>query len=310
MTAMKHSPRRLRAARLALLVPLSALALVPACASSEQPLTPEAELPEAYRRAWRAWYEESPEWPTLRDEVEEEPALAAFLVDNLVRVMVRYYESGALAQRGDLPGPFERARRELVRLAPYSAPVCLELVMVADGPVAFLATDVLLAIDDPRWTLPAAERLAEGDEKARRRAAKLVAQLPYAGDDEPRVIDLLERAVVGDEEWSIRLQAVEAVGARANLAPELSRARTVLCRALLDEDSTVVRTALAALSRLGDARAVPALINLLDRVEREGRDVGTFRETQSCLRTLTGHVEEQGAAAWRKWWAAHRPEGS
>lgn len=307
---MKYPIRRLRTALLALLVPLAALAFLPACASTEEPLTPEAELPEAYRRAWRAWYEESPEWPALREEVEDDPALAAFLVDNLVRVMVRFYERGALAKRGELPGPFERAQRELVRLAPYSAPVCLELVLLGDGPVAYLATDVLLAIDEPRWTLPAAERLADGDAKARRRAAKLLAQLPYAGDDEPRVMDLLERAVLDDEEWSIRLQAVEAVGARANLAPELSRARTVLCRALLDEDSTVVQTALAALSRLGDSRAVPALINLLDRVEREGRDVGSFRKAQSCLQTLTGHEEEQSAGAWRKWWAAHRPEGS
>lgn len=286
------------------------LSLGSACASGGQPvepLTPEAELPESYRQAWRAWYEESEEWPRLREQVSEDPELAAFLVDNLVRVMVRFYDHAALAERGELPGPFERARRELVYLGPHSAPVCIELVVVGDGPVAFLASDVLDSIDDPRWTLPVAERLAAEDARERRRAAGLLALLPHARGDEEVVWDLLEVAALTDAEWSVRAQAVETVGVRAALARELSRPRRILSLALADDDSKVVQTACAALGSTRDPRAVPAVINLLEKLEREGRNVGTARAAQACLCALTAESREREVAEWRSWWRENHP---
>ena len=285
------------------------LALLSACASSGKSsgggLTAVEDLPPAYRDTWRAFAENSEAWPELETQILADPGLANFMVDNLLRVMVKSYDRAQLARAGDLPGSFERSRRELVHLAPYSAPVCIELMMVGDGVVAFLTADVILRIDDPIWTLPVAEKLTEVDPRRRQRAVELLAKLPHALDDEPRVWDLLERAVLEDPEWIVRAQAATAVGARAQLATNLTRPREILCRALRDEVPTVPRVALEALAETDDPAAIPAVIDFLEREQRSGTNLATFRAAQACLLALSGEQTPRDAAAWRAWWREH-----
>jgi hypothetical protein len=298
-----------RRPRFSLLVAI--LPLLFACASPEESnedaLTPEAELPEAYSRSWRAWYEESEEWLQLREGVQRDPQLASFIVDNLLRVMVRFYDHGALAARGELPGPFERAQHELVFLAPHSAPVCIELAIVGDGPVSFLAGDVLERIDDSRWTLPVALRLRDEEVATRRRSAALLEKLPPAREEEEDVWDLLEEVALEDTDWSVRAQAVGTVGVRAGRVGDLTRPRRILCRALGDSDPTVVQAACRGIATTRDSRTVPAVINLLERLGREGENLATEREVQRCLRSLTGETAQHDAAGWRRWWKENHP---
>jgi hypothetical protein len=293
---------------------LSLAALLWSCGSPadepqpSRPLTAESQLPDEYRDAWRAWYEDAPDWPEWRERVAADPRLAAFLVDNLVRVMVRFYDHSAVVRAGELPGYFERAQRELLWMHEDSAPVLLELVLVGDGVVAFLAGDLLVRIDDPRWSLAVAQRLTEPEAERRRRAAALLAKLPHAQRGEAELLELLGRSALDDPEWFVRAEAVGAIGARALAGSDHSRSRKVLSLALADEDRAVVLAACTALSATRDVGAVPALMNLLERLERgTSGDVTVLRAAEAALRRISGQESLSGAEAWRRWWRENRP---
>jgi hypothetical protein len=270
-------------------------------------LTPERELPPDYAAAWRSWYENDDAWPAWRPRVSADPELANFFVDNLLRVMVRHYERAALRRADQLPGPFERSRRELLHLGAYSAPVCTELVFTADSVVSFLAGDLVVELDEARWTLPFARRLESPAAEDRRRAAQWLANLPHAHGEEDAVWELLSRAALEDPEWFVRAQAVTAGGARALATGSLDRARPVLSRALADPDPAVVRAACEALALARDRRAVPALINLLERIDRGAGDLPTLAAARRALGNLAGDAVQRSTAAWRDWWRENRP---
>jgi len=269
-------------------------------------LTPEAELPEDYATAWRAWYEEDASWSSWRSRVEADDGLRDFFTDNLIRVLLLHYGNADLSRAGDLPGPFERARRELLHLSESSGPKLVELGFVGDPVVARLCLELLAEIDDARWTLAVAARLEEGEQEERRRAAEWLASLPHAGAEEERVWQALEGAVLGDEAWSVRAQAVLAVGERALATGALDRGRALLTRALSDEDPLVVRSALRALAASRDRRAFPAVLNLLERLERDGAELALLSAAQRCLGTLSGLGRPRSSADWRRWWAENR----
>jgi hypothetical protein len=271
-------------------------------------LTAEEQLPDEYRDAWRAWYEDAPDWSEWRERVAADPRLARFLVDNLVRVMVRFYDHSAVVKAGDLPGYFERSQRELLWMHEESAPVLLELVLVGDGVVAFLAGDLLVRIDDPRWSLAVAGRLSEPEPEQRRRAAALLAKLPHAQREELEVLERLGRCALEDPEWFVRAEAVGAIGARALVGSDHSRSRKVLSLALSDGDRAVVLAACKALAETEDVGAVPALMNLLERLERgDSGDVTVLRAAEAALRRISGRADLNGAQAWRQWWRENRP---
>lgn len=303
---MKHRLGR----TLALLCALLGLALCEACnGPGGEELTPESELPPDYAGAWRAWYRDDPSWPAWRERVPRDERLADFFVDNLLRVMVKHYDHAAITRAGQLPGLFERSRRELLFLRERSAPVLVELIFEADQVVSFLAGDLLVEIDDGRWTLPLAKKLEGERSESRRRAAEWLARLPHAGADEPAIWALLERSVLEDGEWFVRAQAATSVGQRALATGGLQRARPLLSRALVDPDPAVVRAACGGLETSGDLRALPALINLHERLEKGAGELATLRATRRALEVLSGASGLDSAAEWRAWWRENRPAG-
>jgi len=294
---------------------LVALSLLAGCAGSGADrstgrVRPVEELPPEYATAWRAWTRETGDWPDWRERVAEDPELADFFVDNLVRVLVRSYDSGRLAAAPDLPGPFERARRELLFLGDRAGPVLVELLVVGDGVVSFLAGDLLVELDDPRWSVAVAEKLDGERPEDRRRAAEWLGRLPFAGDEEPEVWRRLGGAM-GDAEWFVRAQVALAAGERSLLVGRLDLARPLLVRALADGDRAVQQAACEALRRSRDAGAAPALVDLLARLEQGGTDLATRRAVQGTLEAVTGARGVEGAARWRAWLRAQRSaEGS
>ncbi|MCB9914255.1 MAG: glycosyltransferase [Planctomycetes bacterium] len=272
------------------------------------PLTAEAELPPDYRDAWRAWYDDAPEWGTWRERALADPHLAAFLVDNLLRVMVKFYDHAALTQAKDLPGYFERAQRELLYLRDASGPVLVELVRVGDGVVSVLAGDLLVRMDDARWTLATLALTEDAAPEVRRRALELCARLPHAHGDEPRVLARLEPLALADPEWHVRAQAVRALGARALAGSDLVVVRRVLSRALADDDRAVALEAARQLAASVDLGAVPALLNQLERRERAAEpELTVVRGLDEALARVTGVQGLHGARAWRAWWRENRP---
>jgi HEAT repeat protein len=272
---------------------------------------PVEELPVEYATAWRAWVDRTGDWPEWRARVAADPELADFFVDNLVRVLVRSYDGARLSTAQDLPGPFERARRELLFLGERSGPVLVELLVVGDGVVSFLAGDLLVELDDPRLTVAVARKLEAERPEDRRRAAEWLGRLAPAGDGEEEVWRRL-RAAVGDPEWFVRAQVALSAGERGLLVGRLDLARPVLVAALADPDRAVQQSACEALRRSRDAGAAPALVDLLGRLEAGGTDLATRRAAQGALESVTGARGVEGADRWRAWLRARRggAEGS
>ncbi len=280
------------------------------CGSAEKEPTgrirPVAELPPDYATAWRAWYDETGDWPEWRAKIEDDPAFQDFFVDNLLRVLVRHYDYSALTTAQQMPGPFERSRRELIHLSDASGPVLIELLMVGDGVVAFLAGDVLDDIDEARWTLPLAQRLESEKPEHRRRAAEWLGKLPHAGDEEEEVWRLLNHAM-RDPDWFVRAQVALSAGERSVAIGRLDLARPVLVQALEDEDLAVLQAACEALRRSRDVRAVPSLVRLYRRLEETATDLATVRAAQAALVSITGARGPDSSREWDAWWRENRP---
>lgn len=299
----------LRSCRLALLV-LFAAFCAGACASNgkgAKSLTPESELPEDYAGAWRAWYEDSEAWPDWRPRVAADPQLANFFTDNLIRVMVRHYDRSVIKKAGEMPGLFERSQRELLFLEESAAPKLVELIFVGDSVVSRLCVDLLLRMKSPSVTASVAQRLDSPEPEDRRRAAEWLGSLPHAGKAEESVWVSLSKVATSDPEWFVRAQAALAIGDRSLATGSLDRARAPLSQALSDSDEVVVKSACRALATNGDVRAVPAVINLLDRLERSNTDLALMMAGQHCLTELTGVPGPNESGVWRAWWRENRP---
>jgi hypothetical protein len=267
-----------------------------------------SELPELQRSAWEAWVAGGAGWEERRVDALHDPRLARFLGDNLFRLMVSAYTNGAMARRGELPGPFERARRDLVEMGPAVAPFLVEMVEVADSVVSFLAGDVLVRMDDPDVALAVAGRLGVGERESRRRAADLLGRLPHARSREAQVREPLEHALAGDPEWSVRAECARALGARGARARDREGARRALEAALFDSDPAVGEAACVGLVDIGDPRAVPALIDQLEALARGAGGLAPLRATQAALTALTGAAVPLDPRSWRVWWSVNGAE--
>ncbi len=292
------------------------LALVGACAAPEEGRAPEAPaagvvslaaLPKGHRELWSAWLAAAEgatgraAWEEARRAALADPALGAFLVDNLLRQLVRAWDRSQLASTGHLPGPFERARGELVRLGSPAVPTLVELMAMADGSVALLAADTLAEIGAPSL-LPTAVLLEREARASRRRAVELLGRLP-AADDEVAIVAALGRRLVRDDEWVVRAQAARAIGLRGGFSRERGAARSVLVRGLTDPETNVRRECAGALAALGDPRVIPALIDALGRAVASGQP-GELPALRAALKGLSGGREFTSLAAWRGWWSA------
>jgi len=259
-----------------------------------------AELPAREREVWERYHAGGSDWEAERARVLADPELACFLVDNLLRELIRSYDASRLAHAGELPGPFERAAAELVLLAPSSTAVLAEALALHDGIVAFLAADLLARIGAPALE-PVTAKLAHRQPEVRRRAAELLGRLPHAGENEARIEESLGARAEKDEAWIVRAQAAQALGSRGAHHAHKGYAAGVLSRCLADPDTAVAQSAANALRTLGEPRAIPILIDALERSASRG-DVAALRATQATLHELSGQTLDRTAEEWRSWW--------
>jgi hypothetical protein len=263
------------------------------------------DLPPRQRAVWESWQRGGPRWELEREEVRKDPELAQFLVDNLVRTLVKSYDRSALATVGKASGPFERAAAELAEFSAQSTPVLVELVGVRDGIVAFLAADLLVRIGAPA-AAPVSRLLTDAHEETRRRAAELLGKLAHAGADEARIQQALAVCVEHDSAWITRAEAARSLGLRGSRHEHKGFALGVLARALADADETVVTSACEGLVRLGERRAVPALARALQPTAERGA-VKALAAEQAALRALTGLDKNRTPEGWLEWYAQHPP---
>lgn len=292
----------------ACLVALLLLVLGSACAgqAARAPagsVVQEAQLPARERGVWEHYHAGGAAWELDRERVLADPALGRFVVDNLVREMVASYDRSRLARSGERAGPFERAQAELVVLAPLSTPVLVELVGVRDGIVSFLGADLLARIGAPALH-PLLAKLGDPQAEVRRRAAELFARLPRGASsaEEAQVGEALAKLVRSDSAWIVRAQAARTLGARGARDAHKGFAAGVLTRALSDTDAAVVESAASALRELAEPRAVPLLVDALERSLAAG-DLAAARAAQESLRSLTGYKRDLLPQEWRRWWA-------
>ncbi len=267
-----------------------------------------AELPERQREVLEAWKVGGEAWANQRAAIESDPELARFLVDNLVVQMVRSFDRSALGSAVRPESPFSRAQAELIRLPGSSVPVLVELLLVGDDIVAFLAADTLKHIGAAAVD-PVAAKLGAAQPELRRRVVELLEALPESPTDEPAILGRLGRIAERDDAWIVRAQAVRSLGARAARRTQKGFAAAVLARALADPDPEVQKTALEALAVLGDSTAVPALIRRLERAANEG-DLPALHAAQAALRRLTGEQRDLDPEDWWKRWSTREPPGT
>ncbi|MCZ6598024.1 MAG: HEAT repeat domain-containing protein, partial [Planctomycetota bacterium] len=288
------------------LASLGALAACGSTANAPTELVPLEELPAEYRSILIAYGRGGPEWEELRPAILADPDRAGFLVDNLVLEMVRAYQSSNLARLGQPDGPYERARDELVRFADTSTPVLVDLLGAKDGVVPVIMGEVLKDIGRP-CVLAVAGQLDLEDPNRRRYVVELLADLPHAGKEEDAVLSELAELLAEDREWIVRAQAARTLGFRGRRHVSTRTACAGLLRGLVDEDPTVAREAAGALGTLADPEAIPAVLNYLERTEREG-DLRGNETGQGALQALTGQRGRRKARAWRDFWREHRRE--
>jgi hypothetical protein len=289
---------------------LALLGLLAGACSSSRPqhepgrLVRADELPVREREVWERYHAGGAGWELERERVLADPELARFLVDNLVRELVQSYDRSRLARPGEQAGPFERAGAELVRLAPCSTSVLAEMLALHDGIVSFLAADLLARIGCKALE-PVCAKLGHEQAEVRRRAAELLGRLPHAGASEVDVEERLGARAEKDEAWIVRAQAAQALGARGALHTHKGYAAGVLARCLCDADPAVAESAAKGLRALAEPRAIPILIDALERNAARG-DVAALRATQGALRELSGQSLDRTPEEWRRWW---REEG-
>jgi len=266
------------------------------------------ELPPREREVLESWRAGGARWDAERERVFADPELSRFLVDNLVVQMVRSYDRSAVGSAFRPSTPFTQAQDELVRVADRSTPVLVEMLLLRDDVVAFMAGDTLRRIGAPAVD-PVAAKLGTGPPEVRRRLAELVGALPESPTAEPAILEKLGRAAEHDEAWIVRAQSARALGIRAARRAEKGYAAAVLSRALSDPDAEVRKAALRALPDLGDASAVPALIRALERSAAAG-DLPGLKSAQSALRELLAVSRDLDPEEWWTLWERRKADGA
>ena len=269
-------------------------------------LVPISELPPAQRELLEAYGRGGADWESARARARADPALARFLVDNLVLEMARAHRalSGPEPERGR--AACERAQEELARVHGHALPVLVQVLGVPDSILATLAHQTLQRIGRPANAALLAA-LEDPSPRLRQRAAAALADLPHDGPGEAALEARLAALAHGDPEWWVRAQAALALGARGARSRETTPPRRALEEALSDSDVAVAESAAAALAQLEDPRAVPALIRCLARGVQAG-ELRLVRASTRALQSVSGVREELDLEEWRAWWDGHRRE--
>ncbi|MBM3987322.1 MAG: HEAT repeat domain-containing protein [Planctomycetes bacterium] len=263
-------------------------------------LAPEkSALLKAYARG-------GPEWSHSRERALADPALAKFLVDNLVLELVRAQRALGSADQSRALRAYTRALEELVAMPDLATPVLVTLLEVAD-PVGATVAGIALEEIGRSAVEPLSALLLSEDVEPRRRAADLLGRLPHAGSHEAQVRALMVERMGAEPDWLARTALARAIGLRGSRDSDVIPWRQALQAGLLDHDPAVAQAASEGLVALGDERAIPVLIDVLERAARAG-DYPRFQRAQHALVELSRAGEQPSVAAWRVWWAKREAE--
>lgn len=276
------------------------LLLVAACAAPGE----ETDERDAERKAlYRAWSSGREEYRAVTMRFEGDPELARLWAEDLVVVMVASYRVDGVAAIGERYGRFERARRGLLAMGAAAVEPLVEMVLVGNDVSAKLATDLLVEGGERSAAPILAGALGGAPQRSRFRAVTALAGLAWGGEGEAGVVDRLVAVLEGDPAWICRAQAARSIVARADAAGEIVRLRGVLSRGLVDPERGVQDACCGALAQMGDARAVPALVNHLERLVRAGAGLDRLGAAQAALRRLTRTRRDLLPSEWRRLWA-------
>ena len=276
---------------------VGAAALVAACAAPAEVVGARSVERKALFVAWIAGPEE---FNAQADRLGEDAELSLLWAEDLVLVMVASYRGDGVAAIGEQQGRFERARRALLGMGEVAVEPLVELVLVGNDVGAKLASDLLIEGRERRAAPLLAKALGGSPGRSRLRALTALAGLSYAGEGaEGAVIDRLVSVLREDSAWICRAQAAASLVARADAAGAVERVRGALTRGLGDSELKVQGACCGALRQLGDAQAVPALINHLERLVRSGAGLDHLRAAQAALMGLSGTRRELSPAQWR-----------
>ena len=266
-------------------------------------LRASSQLPEAERQLLEAWRSRGSDWPLVREQALEDPRLASFLVDNALLDLIRAWQRGEFTFTE--AGGYEEVRAEVLALGAAAAPSVAALLGLGNGYGPAIASDVLLRLGPAGARALLAEVAPDRSAIVRGQALDLLGGFaPLGLDLEAQVRTASIDALARDPEWIVRERAARtlarrAAGGRQGEAATLD-AVGALSRGLRDADPAVVRAAAVGLGLVGDRRAVPALVNHLERVLR-GDDLAAARAAQRGLETLTGATGPRTPAQWRDW---------
>lgn len=289
------------------------LALVAACAAPQKKPSSGAgapgrvvgvgELPKEHADLLAAYGKGGEAWEAARERALADDALTRFLVENLTLEMVRAQRALGGKDSRRAQAAYDRSRLELVRFGERAVPSLVAFLEVADAVGATEAADVLERIGRPavRATVELLERDAP---ETRRRAAALLARLPHSGSgrEEAEIRAGLVELSEEEPEWIVRAEVARALGGRGSRDSVSEPWRNALQAMLLDSDAAVVEAAAQGLVKLGDTRAVPRLIDLLERTSRQG-NLRAFQAAQGALVALTRETEKTSVEEWRRWWS-------
>ena len=276
---------------------VGAAALVAACAAPKEDVGARGAARKALFAAWVAGPDA---FNAEAGRLEEDVELSRLWAEDLVLVMVASYRGDGVAAIGEQHGRFERARSALLGMGDVAVKPLVELVLVGNDVGAKLASDLLIEGRE-RGAAPLLARAMGGSPpRSRLRALTALAGLSYAGEGaEGPVLDRLMSVLAEDSAWICRAQAASSLVARADAAGAVERVRGALTRGLGDPELKVQGACCAALRQLGDVRAVPALINHLERLVRSGAGLDHLRAAQAALMGLSGTRRELSPSEWR-----------
>lgn len=266
-------------------------------------LRASSQLPEAERQLLEAWRSRGSDWPLVREQALEDPRLASFLVDNALLDLIRAWQRGEFTFTE--AGGYEEVRAEVLALGAAAAPSVAALLGLGNGYGPAIASDVLLRLGPAGARALLAEVAPDRSALVRGQALDLLGGFaPLGADLEAQVRTAAIDALARDPEWIVRERAARTLARRAAGGRQGEDATLdvvgALSRGLRDADPAVVRAAAVGLGLVGDRRAVPALVNHLERVLR-GDDLAAARAAQRGLETLTGATGPRTPAQWRDW---------
>lgn len=287
---------------------LAAVWLLGACASTEPAWNPgelDKQRQQQCKAVERAYREELPEYPALRDELAKDPVAISWFVRMLIRDLFTIREGRPLGSDEDLL----RAAAKIEHIVEIRALAEFDAIGVAAVPTIVgdllrhsqpqpreLGVELIGRIGAP--ALPAVRELAQdGEARHRRAAARAAAAIGIT----PDVLALL-RKLAGDAEFTVRADALRGLRRGGGI-----EAQALLCARLRDDDDPFVRRQ-AARSLVGhpSQASAQALVDYLARCKAE-RDAQGEQTVQDALMALAGAKGPRTEEAWRKWASGWQP---